>query len=262
MLFLEEAKKAIMLERKFILLVFTLFSVWSSSICQTKEAVIERYLKAIGGKENWIGIRTQIDSGLIIKYVQKNFFHEATVDTNYFKTFLVRPNKQKFVNYEKHINDSGKVTWTQSITCYNGQYLWTGRPGAIHRQSEEESKFYEKTIDSGLPYILFSDEPMEIEYLGKMKLENDYYEVLKTKGPNQFFYTLVYFDTITGHIACTVGHDTPVKRFTYNKDYKRIGNIVISMLSESFIDGLLVEKTLIEEFKVNHPINVSIFSEN
>lgn len=247
---------------RFVAIVFTLLLVSNNLHGQSKEAVIERYLKAIGGKENWMGIRTQIDSGLIIKYVEKNFFHEARIDTNYFKTYLVKPNKQKFVNYEKHINDSGKVTWTQSITCYNGQYLWTGRPEASHRQSEEESKFYEKTIDSGLPYILFSDEPMEIEYFGKMKLENDYYEVLKTKGPNQFFYALVYFDPTTGRIACTVGHDTPVKRFTYNKDYKRIGNIVISMLAESFVDGLLVEKILIEEFQINRPINLNIFSEN
>ena len=67
------------------------FLIQFNSLCQTKETVIERYLKAIGGKENWLAIRTQIDSGMTIKFAEKTLFHNTTSDISYFKTILARP---------------------------------------------------------------------------------------------------------------------------------------------------------------------------
>lgn len=78
-----------------------------------------------------------------------------------------------------------------------------GSPSNINKQTSEESESYTETINSGLPAILWADEPAEIEYLGKMKLDSSFYEILKIKGPNNFFSDLVYFDPDTGLMACT-----------------------------------------------------------
>ena len=37
------------------------------AVCQSKEIVIEKFIKAMGGREKWLTIRTEIDSGMIYR---------------------------------------------------------------------------------------------------------------------------------------------------------------------------------------------------
>ncbi len=248
--------------RSIMNLMVILFIV-NNAIGQTKEQVIEKYLKAIGGKENWLAVRSKIDSGMIINYTSESFFNkEAKTDTVFFSTILEMPNKLKFTSYKRHRNSSSNETWTPSSMCYNGSYLWTGSPGSTSRQSPEESEYFAKTIASGVPYLFLYDKTAEIEYIGKMKLDSSFYEVLKIKGTHSFFYDLLYFDRDTGLIACTVGSDTPIKRYSYTGGYKWIDNLLIDTVGESYVDGIKTSMGVTFESKVNVVIKDSVFKED
>lgn len=237
--------------------------VLNSAIGQSKEQVIERYLKAIGGKENWLALRSRIDSGMIIKYKSESFFNkESRTDTVFYSSILEMPNKLKFTSYKRNRDASYNEIWTQSSMCYNGTYLWTGRPGSIIRQSPEESEGFARTIVAGVPYLFLYDTTAEIEYMGKVKLDSSIYEVLKTKGTNDYFYNLIYFDPVTGLIACTVGFDTPTKRYSYTRGYRWIDNLFIDFIGESYVDGVKTSEGVTFEVKVNAVIKDSVFKED
>lgn len=247
--------------RSIMNLMVILFIV-NNAIGQTKEQVIEKYLKAIGGKEKWLAVRSKIDSGMIITYTSESFFNkEAKTDTVFFSTILEMPNKLKFTSYKRHRNSSSNQIWSPSSMCYNGSYLWTGSPGSTSRQSPEESEYFAKTIASGVPYLFLYDKTAEIEYMGKMKLDSSFYEVLKIKGTNSFFYDLLYFDRDTGLIACSVGFDTPIKRYSYTGGYKWIDNLLIDTVGESSVDGVKTSEGVTFEVKVNAVIKDSVFKE-
>ena len=90
--------------RSIMNLMVILFIV-NNAIGQTKEQVIEKYLKTIGGKEKWLAVRSKIDSGMIITYTSESFFNkEAKTDTVLFSTILEMPNKLKFTSYKRHRN--------------------------------------------------------------------------------------------------------------------------------------------------------------
>jgi hypothetical protein len=248
--------------RSIMNLMVMLFLV-NDVIGQTKEQVIEKYLKAIGGKENWLAVRSKIDSGMIINYTNESFFNkEAKTDTVFFSTILEMPNKLKFTSYKRHPNSSTNEIWTTSSMCYNGTYLWTGRPGSTSRQSPEESEYFAKTIASGVPYLFLYDKTAEIEYMGKMKLDSSFYEVLKIKGTSSFFYDLLYFDGDTGLIACTVGFDTPIKRYSYTGGYRWIDNLLIDTIGESYVDRKRTSVGITFGVKVNAVIKESVFKED
>ena len=242
-----------------VLMIFVL----NNALAQTKEQVIERYLKAIGGREQWLAMRTKIDSGMIIKYKSESFFNkDSRTDTVFYTSILEMPNKLKFTSYKRQRNTSAHEVWTQSSMCYNGTYLWTGRPGSIIRQSPEESEGFAKTIAAGVPYLFLYDTTAEIEYMGKMKLDSSVYEVLKAKGTNDFFYNLIYFDPVTGLIACTVGFDTPIKRYSYIRGYRWIDNLLIDNMGESYVDGVKTSEGVTFESKVNAVLKDSVFKED
>ncbi len=224
---------------------------------QSKEQVIEKYLKAIGGRENWLSIQTMVDSGMIVNY-NSNLFR---ADTIYYSRILVRPDKQKYTTYKKPSGPLSENKFTEYSTCYNGKYLWTGSAGKITLQSPEESEAFKNTITLGLPDLFLFDKTAEIEYMGKMELNNTAYEVLKTKGTHQYFYSLTYFDLITGLPSCITGFDTPIKRFSYSKEYKWAGNILVDMAVENYVDGILKGSAFIKYIQINKAINTSVFNE-
>jgi hypothetical protein len=215
----------------------------------------------MGGREKWLTIRTEIDSGMIIEYKSEGVFNKSRIDTTFFKTIKVYPHKEKFTSYE-YKNDPilGRML-VQYSTCFNGTYLWTGSPGKIHVQSPEESELFKNTITLGLPGLFLLDKTAEVEYLGTEKLNNNNYEVLKIKGTNNFFYQLVYFDPVTGLEYCSVGYDTPIKRFDYYTQYKYIDNIAVGVVSENFVDGVLKERTIILSAEFNREVDDSAFRE-
>lgn len=238
-------------------------AILNSAKAQTKEQVIEKYLKAIGGREHWLAMHSKIDSGMIINYKSESFFNkDSRTDTVFYSSILEMPNKLKFTSYKRQTNTSSNEVWTQSSICYNGTYLWTGRPGSIIRQSPEESESFAKTIAAGVPYLFLYDTTAEIEYMGKMKLDSSFYEVLKTKGTNGYFYNLIYFDPVTGLIACTVGFDTPIKRYSYTRGYKWIDNLFIDFIGESYVDKVKTSEGITFDVKVNAVIKDSVFKED
>lgn len=230
---------------------------------QTKEKVIEKYLKAIGGKDNWLNVHTTIDSIILVNYKPINLFNKVEKqDTTY--SILIRkfPDKQKFISYKKINSELHPSKWSKSIICYNGSYLWTGSPGKITRQSPDESVMYRNTILSGLPYIFLYDSTAEIEYMGEGVYNKNDCEVLKIKGSNDFFYQLVYFDKGTGLMTGSVGFDTPVKRYSYVRERKWIDNLLIDTMGESYVDGIKTSMGVTFESKINAVIKDSVFSED
>lgn len=255
-----EKGKAISMSLKLIFYALSLFALGSVS-AQSKEEVIEKYLLAIGGKNKWISVKTMIDSGISIKFRQAILNQHKEVDTTYFKTSTIRPNFQKFSTFKKLQTEGSEIKWSQSIICYNGTYLWTGSPGNITRQSPEDSEYYFKLINNFGPYLFINDLGADITYVGKLNLNNEPFEVLKVRGSNQFFYQLMYFDRISGLLVCTVGYDTPTKMFTYLKDYKLFNGLLVPLLSESYVDGNLVDTVQIYDVHFNQTIDKDIFLE-
>ncbi|MFN6087443.1 MAG: hypothetical protein ACK47E_01715 [Cyclobacteriaceae bacterium] len=231
------------------------------AVCQSKKAVIEKFIQAVGGRERWLSIRTEIDSGMIIEYKSEGVFEKSRIDTTFFKTITVYPNKQKFTSYEYKNDPILGRSLVQYSTCFNGTYLWTGSPGKIRVQSPEESESFKNTITLGLPGLFLLDKTAEVEYIGTEKLNNKNYEVLKIKGTNNFFYQLVYFDPLTGLEYCTVGYDTPIKRFNYSTEYRYIDNVAVAVVGENFVDGVLKGKTVILSVELNKAVDDSTFSE-
>lgn len=252
-----------MLIFKSIMSLALALAILNSAKAQTKEQVIERYLKAIGGRGNWLAMRSKIDSGMIINHKSESFFNMVSrTDTVFYSSILEMPNKLKFITYKRQRNTSSNEAWTKFSMCYNGAYLWTGKPGSITRQSPEESEAFAKTIASGVPYLFLYDKTAEIEYMGKMKLDSSFYEVLKVKGTNGFFYDLLYFDLDTGLIACTVGFDTSIKRYSYTRGYRWIDNLLIDTMGESYVDGVKSSEGITFEVKFNAVIKDSVFKED
>lgn len=241
------------LDMKFIALIFTLSLVPTSTPAQTKKAVIERYLNAIGGIEKLKGINSKIDEGLFVSAKKKNV-RTLKGDTLRFIFKHMRPDRIIINFLEPNYSNS-------SIMCYNGKFFWTKfGEGDVSIQPAQDGEYFRQTSIIGLWEVLMEKNP-EIEYLGTGKLEGKEFYTLRVKRPGWFLSSKYFFDKVTGLVFCAMTLESSITRYTIFKNYREIDGLLFHHLEEVYDNNWQLEsQTIFNNIKLNIAISDNEFN--
>ncbi|MBP9926746.1 MAG: hypothetical protein KBF45_12240 [Cyclobacteriaceae bacterium] len=246
-----------MLTNKFVAIILNLLLISNSTLCQTKEEVIERYLNAIGGLKKWKSIETRMDESISTQTPSKNnriFGIQRDDTTSVIISKYKRPDKV-YIQFLKGADSSS------SIMCYNGEVLWTqGKNGELNVQSKKDSEYFRQVSMIGLADVLL-EKDTEIEYSGVEKLKEKEFYVLRIRRAGWLLSQKSYFDMETGLLFCSVSIGSDTKRYTLFKNYREVNGVLFYHLEEVYdSDWNLESKTVFKGIKINIPIADSEFN--
>ncbi|MBL7875815.1 MAG: hypothetical protein JNL53_09125 [Cyclobacteriaceae bacterium] len=237
---------------KLILLIIVFYVFISiKTFSQSAEQVVDRYLKAIGGVSKWNSINSKIEKALYITFPSKNsaVFGNVKIDTLKATKKFKRPSK---IFYSLLRNGDS----ISLIMCNNNKVFWTqNKNGQLSVHSKEEGEDFVKTSMMGFADVLLKKDT-ELEYLGKEKLCEEEFYVLRVKGAGWYLSSKWYFDKETGLLFCASPIDSSIKRYTIFKNYEKIDDVVLfHFLEEVYDDQWNLESRYIF---INRKVNVVI----
>lgn len=242
-----------MFEKRIVTIVLTLFLISNSSLCQTKEVIVEKYLNALGGTEKLKGINSKIDEGLFVSAKKKNML-TLKGDTLRFIFKHMKPDRVIINFLEPNYSNS-------SIMCYNGKLFWTKfGEGDISVQPAQDGEYFRQTSIIGLWEVLMEKNP-EIEYLGTEKLQGKEFYTLRVKRADWYLSSKYFFDKVTGLLFCAITLESSVTRYTLFKNYKKIDGLYFYHLEEVYdSDWQLESQTIFNKIEINTTITEGEFN--
>lgn len=227
------------------LLLAAIFSTALTAKSQTADEIIDKYIEAIGGKENWKKINTiKMEGQVEVQGIEIPFTMQA-------------------VN-GKGVRTDGEFQGNSFIDITTPTKGWSQNPMAgkatLQPISEDELKQKVDELDIQGPFIDYKEKGSTVEFLGKDEEDgNEYYKMkLTTKNNNE---TTYFFDTKTYLVykqeSITKQQGQDVKVVVKSLDYKTVDGGV--KMPFKLDQGMMVLAT--NKYTVNGPIDEKIFSD-
>ncbi len=179
---------------------------------QTADEVIDKYITAIGGKENWKKINTmKMDGQVEVQGIEIPFTLQAV--------------------HGKGMRTDGEFQGNSFIDITTPTKGWSQNPMAgkatLQPMSEDELKQKLDELDLQGPFIDYKEKGNTVEFLGKDEEDgNEYYKIkLTTKNNNE---TTYFFDTKTYLVY---------KQETISKQQGQDMKVVVKSLDYQTVDG-------------------------
>lgn len=158
------------------------------------QKVIDRYLEAIGGEENWrrvFAIKKEISA---VKF-STAYKAEPSVDTSYATIYVEKPDRVKSV---------WKNGEELSILALDGEVLWSQFGGRRPQVSpvEDVPVFRSTMVLIGVEEY-FLDTTAHIFWLGEGEIEGKKCDILRGRSEVLDTYYDYYFDRATGLLLCS-----------------------------------------------------------
>lgn len=217
------------------------------------QKVIDRYLEAIGGEENWRRV-TSIKKEISAVKFSTAYKAEPSVDTSYATIYVEKPDRVKSVwkNGEK-----------LSILALDGEVLWSQFGGRRPQVSpvEDVPAFKSTMVLIGIEEH-FLDTTAQIAWLGEDSIDGKKCDVLRhtvkiadTYYPKTYFDN--YFDQATGLLLCQKSHK---KRWAFYKDYAWQDGLLFFYKEENYSEsGKLETAYWTKKIEVNPQFDEGVF---
>lgn len=225
---------------------------WSASVSgQSKDAVIENYFKAIGGKEKWNSILTKIDSVTHFNLI-KSELTANSADTVFIVTRFMRPNLQR--------TESSAMGRPVTALCFDGKVFWTRTGDRMPSiQPAEHAEYYKSTVMLGFGDLLV-DESASVSYEGVGVLDGKKCSILIVKRKEWIYSSRYYFGIESGLLLCVASHGSGANRRTYLKDYRSVMGILWAYTEEFYVGDKLESISVHKRILLNVEIDKRVFS--
>jgi len=234
--------------KKSLVLLIALFVIGSQAYSETVEEIIAKNIKAHGGQEKFENMETyQLE-------MKMNVMGMSIPS----KIFTKKPDKMRM---------EMSMMGQNIITVLNGDKAWLSQGGTVTElpadqfdqvkgQMEGQSNFFENQ------FINYKEKGMEITLQGTEQLDGKNYFKLFIKDENGSEITM-FIDTQTyieyKMITTQQAMGTPTEMEIYMKNNKWVNGLLIAHKIEMFSDGEPAGDITLENFKINEPIDDSMF---
>jgi hypothetical protein len=212
---------------------------------QTADEIIDKYLDAIGGKENWKKVTSlKMEGNVEVQGLEIPFTMQAV--------------------HGKGFRTDGEFQGNFFIDIVTPTQGWSQNPMAgkatLQPLAEDELKEKLDELDIQGPFLDYKEKGSTVEFLGKEEAEgNEYFKIkLTTKNKNEttyFFDTKTYLVYKQESIAKQQGQDIPVT--VKSLDYQTVdGGLKIPFKMDQGMMILAAKK-----YTINAPVDEKIFSD-
>jgi len=231
-----------------IFLVLLLIAGIENSYAQTADGIIEKYIKAIGGRENL----SKIKSSFVVTEGRVMGMKVITKTT---------------ILYGKGMRMENETRGRRNITVYTEKSGWTTsdkNDSQTEQMPDDQYQLGREQIYLCNPFLDYKERGYKISYEGIEKVRRNDLIKIKMISPagNESEY---YFDPDTFYLAKAIqmfnmnGRDFRME--TYYSNYRDTGTGYITPFTvESVFGGLMSVTSEIKEAVNNQPVNESIFA--
>ncbi len=224
-----------------LLASFLATSLQAQSEDITVDELINNYLEAIGGAENWQKIESMTFAGMT---QLQGVYMPATV-------YYMRPKSFKMV-----VDVMGKTY----IDCTHGDEGWTVNPfmgsPAPQRKSRQDLEM-EVNREFENPFIRYKEKGYEAELLGEAQVEGmATYQVKLTKEDGReyfYFFDKTYFLPVMMRTFIRQGEMEGMPVEVYFSDYEEVGDIVLAYSIEQRLNGQVFMQITADSIILNDP---------
>ncbi len=207
----------------------------------TVDELINNYLEAIGGVENWQKIESMTFAGMT---QLQGVYMPATV-------YYMRPKSFKMV-----VDVMGKTY----IDCTHGDEGWTVNPfmgsAAPQRKSPQDLEM-EVNREFENPFIHYKQKGYEVELLGEALVEGmETYQVKLTKEDGReyfYFFDETYFLPVMMRTFIRQGEMEGMPIEVYFSDYEEVGEVVLAYSIEQRLNGQVFMQITADSIILNDP---------
>jgi hypothetical protein len=233
--------------KSFVFALFALFYVFTVS-AQSPDKIINKYIKAIGGKK-------------VISNI-KSIYAEGTMDIMDMQVTI----KMTTLN-EKGTKQEIDIMGNNMITCYNEKGGWIINPlaGVTSAEDMAEGQYNagKDQIVVEAPFINYKDKGYKVELMGTESVGNSKAnKIIMTTQDN--ISSVYYFDTKTHYLLQSI-QNTELQgqmqqTITSFSDFKKInGYTYAKEMDININDGQLIMKIIITKFELDIAVDESIF---
>ena len=207
----------------------------------TVDELINNYLEAIGGVENWQKIESMTFAGMT---------HQQGMDMP-TTVYSMRPKSTKVV-----VDIMDKVY----VDCTNGDEGWTinpfmGSPDPQRKSKEELEQGTDQEFEN--PFINYKDKGYEVELLGEEEVEGmPTYKVKLTKDNGKeyfYFFDEEYFVPVMMRAFIQEGEMEGMPIEVYFSDYEEVDDVVMAYSIEQRLNGQVFMQLTADSIILNDP---------
>lgn len=229
-------------------LVLFILSLTGLAPCQTTEEVVEKMIKALGGRDALAKIKDSTFSGTI-EMVQMGISGSATM-------YQKEPNMMRI---------DAEVMGTMFTQAFDGQTAWMTNPqtGEPTEMSEKGAEYMRRQALGNDALLNPKKYGLTFNYTGKEKIDEKEYLVLEQTFADGYKITL-YLDPDTYLAYKTKGLSlnqmgVEVEQETYISDYKQVEGIIVPYSLTTFQEGEEFMKITLTEVSFNTGLEDSLF---
>jgi|688.fasta_scaffold603815_1 hypothetical protein len=232
----------------FFLFIFLLVAF--NTFGQREKDVLDKYFKAIGGREGWAKVVSSADFydtesraiemptggiSLITPVIAEAGIH-------LYKKKSSTEAWDRFITVPSFSTDS-------FTTCYNGSKYWTQKKNSKPEVYSDFVNVYKKYISCGEPCLL-----LKVDSLKYLKYEYGIEIMEMFVNGDSYLY---YFDSNTGFLVKS--HRSGVNTITHYKNYTNVKGLYIPFTEEITKDGNIITKVQRRIFLINIELNDMLF---
>jgi hypothetical protein len=232
---------------KTLTLIATFLFTAAYASAQTADGIIQKYLKAIGGKDQISKINSL--------YVEGNM--EVMGNAGTMKTTTLNGK-----GYKQEMEFMGTVI----TNCINDKEGWSVNPmqGGTTAETipEAQYKASKNQIYIGAPFIFYAEKGYKAELLGNENVGTVNANKVKLTAPEGTS-AVYFFDPSTGYLLQTVQQmemqGQPMESTTTFSDFRQVNGYTQPYKMYMNIGGQIDMTTTINKIEVNKPVDASIF---
>jgi hypothetical protein len=234
---------------KSILVALSILAV-SGIQAQTADEIVEKHVKAIGGREKLNGVKSLKMTG---KFTVQGTELPTVV---YFK-------RQNSIRHEMTLQNLTIIEAYDSKTN-TGWYVqpMEGDKNAQKMEQEQVTEFAEEAEDLIGPLTNYKEKGQTVELIGKEDLEGtEVYKIMLTKKNKNVSYFFIDASTymILKEASKMKFQDKEIEAESYYSNYKTFDGITLATTQEDKQGGQLVTQTHMDKVEVNLPVDDALF---
>jgi len=233
-----------------VILVALFIAAFGGIKAQTAEEIVEKHVKAIGGREKLNGVKTLKMTG---KFSVQGMEMTTTV---YFKRLNSIRQDIIFQN----------MTITQAYDS-KSKTGWKVQPMEgdknAHKMEQEEMTSMEEEGETLIgPLTNYKEKGQTIEFVGKEDMEGtEVFKIMLTKKNKDVSYFFIDASTymILKETSKMKFQDKEIEAESYYSNYKLFDGITLATTEEDKQGGQLVTQTHMEAVEINQPVEDALF---
>jgi hypothetical protein len=234
---------------KRIIIFFSFLLTTAFSFAQTADEIIEKHVKAMGGREKWESIQSLKFSGINRSGTFEFPFTQVKKKPGCFRMELTIQGLTMLQVYD------GRTKTGWAINPFGG----SKEP---QKWNAEQTKAYEDVTDMKSDLMAYKEKGNSVYYLGVDDLEGvEVYKIMLAKKDKTIIY--YYIDIETFYILKETTkfkfEDKEIESDSYFSNFKTVEGIVIPFSEESKNNGQIVNQVTFSKVELNVPVNDSIF---